>query len=186
MANKKISLHDLVESIMNAVTDTQDKIERQTMDNIQEWFDEDGRPKMVKFKIPSLHPEDIAKRAEGEIVDRELEMPLLTLMQNNPIKIKKLISKFQVDLSGIETVDTRESQATMSEEGSGLYADRGDKPPMGSGDIKRKRKILSADVLGASLFSKQGRQQASIEIEFESGEPTEGYLRLQNELLRLI
>ena len=38
----------------------------------------------------------------------------------------------------------------------------------------------------ASLYNDHSSRMASIEVEFENGEPSEGYLRLMNELYKLI
>lgn len=172
MAGENLTLRNLVEAIMNSIADAQDQIERQTLDNIHEWFDEEGRPKMVTFKVPSLHPGAIEESEKGHLVERDIKVPLLTLMQNNPIKIKRLVSKFEVALGGVEEVKEESI--------------KGKTPLMGSGETSRTRKILSTDLFsGNGAFRKKSRH-AEIEIEFESGEPTEAYLKIQNELLKLI
>lgn len=171
MAGSNLSLKNLVEAIMNSIADAQDQIERQTMDEITEWFDENGRPKMVKFKVPSLHPNDIEKREKGELIEREIEVPLLTLMQKNPIKIKRLIAKFDISLGGVEMKeeDPENSKKTLFGSKSGM----------------KKRSVLSTDLFTGKGKLEQKANQASMEIEFESGEPTEAYLKLQNDLLKL-
>ncbi|KJZ08678.1 hypothetical protein TW85_23225 [Marinomonas sp. S3726] len=83
MSGSNLTLQNLVEAIMNSIADAQDQIEQQTLDNINEWFDEEGRPKMVSFKVPSLHPDDVEKRAQGEAAEREVNIPLLTLMHTH-------------------------------------------------------------------------------------------------------
>ncbi|WP_462164909.1 DUF2589 domain-containing protein [Pseudoalteromonas xiamenensis] len=93
MAGQTLTLQTLVEAIMGSISEAQDQIERQTLQNIYEWFDEDGRPKMISFRVPAFGPEADKKRANGETPERELHVPLITLTQNNPIKIKKLTSK---------------------------------------------------------------------------------------------
>lgn len=174
MSGSNLSLQNLVEAIMNSIADAQDQIERQTLDDINEWFDDEGRPKMVTFNVPSLHPDDIEKREKGELIEREVNVPILTLMQKNPIKIKRLLAKFDIALG---SVDVKE----------GVEED-GKKPLIGSGTTKRIRKVLSTDLFtGGKGKSKDApaTRQASMEIEFESGEPTEAFLKLQNDLLKL-
>ncbi|UAA39176.1 DUF2589 domain-containing protein [Paraneptunicella aestuarii] len=168
MASANLSLQNLVEAIMNSIADAQDQIERQTLDNIYEWFDENGRPKMVSFRVPAFGPDADQKRARGEIAEREINVPMLTLMQNNPIKIKRLVSKFEIALGGVELQEQDVSGAN-----TGLGAQAG----------QRIKKILSTDLFTGD--SKRRSRTASMEIEFESGEPTEAYLKLQNELLKL-
>lgn len=169
MAGSNLSLKNLVEAIMNSIADAQDQIERQTLEEITEWFDEDGRPKMVKFKVPSLHPNDIEKRATGEIIYRDMEVPLLTLMQKNPIKIKRLLAKFDIALGGVELNEDDKGKEKRS-----FFGPKTD---------KKTRKILSTDLFTGK--NKGNLSQASMEIEFESGEPTEAFLKLQNDLLKL-
>lgn len=166
MASANLSLQNLVEAIMNSIADAQDQIERQTLDNINEWFDEEGRPKMISFKVPAFGPEADQLRAKGEVAEREIHVPLLTLMQNNPIKIKRLISKFEITLGGVE-----------------IQEQEGKHPGIASQTTQRIRKILSTDLFTGD--AKRRSKTASMEIEFESGEPTEAYLKLQNELLKL-
>ncbi|GDY28167.1 hypothetical protein AHAT_40570 [Agarivorans sp. Toyoura001] len=171
MSSSNLTLQNLVEAIMNSISDAQDQIERQTLDNINEWFDDEGRPKTVIFKVPSLHPDDVESRKNGgELVEREIEVPLLTLMQKNPIKIKKLTSKFDISLGGVEI---QENQGDTS------------KTLIGSETTKRIRKILSTDLFTGSAKESSKPRQASMEIEFESSEPTEAFLKIQNDLLRL-
>ena len=172
MAGENLTLGNLVEAIMNSIADAQDQIERQTLDNINEWFDDEGRPKMVTFKLPSLHPDAIEESEKGNLIEREVQVPLLTLMQNNPIKIKRLVSKFEVALGGVEEVKEEPL--------------KGKKPLLGSGTSSRTRKILSTDLFAGNGTFRKKKRHASIEIEFESGEPTEAYLKIQNELLKLI
>jgi len=159
MAGQTLTLQTLVEAIMGSISEAQDQIERQTLQNIYEWFDEDGRPKMISFRVPAFGPEADKKRANGESPERELHVPLITLTQNNPIKIKKLTSKFDISLNGVESLEEQENA---------------------DGKLK---KILSTDLF--SRAGKKGERTASMEIEFEAGEATEAYLKLQNELLKL-
>ena len=168
MAGSSITLPNLVEAFMNAIADAQDKIEQQTMDNINEWFDADGRPKMVTFRVPELSPDAHERREQGEETEHVLKVPLLTLMQNNPITIKRLVTKFEISLGGvvIERDDEEEEKPTL----------------MGVA-TRRLQKVLSVDLFTGD--ERKGRK-ASMEIEFEQGEPTEAYLKLQNELLKLI
>ncbi|EAQ64041.1 hypothetical protein MED121_20766 [Marinomonas sp. MED121] len=171
MSGSNLSLQNLVEAIMNSIADAQDQIEKQTLDNINEWFDEDGRPKMVSFKVPSLHPDDIEKQHQGEPVEREVNIPLLTLMQKNPIKIKRLLAKFEITLGSVQVVEDEEV--------------KGKRKMIGSETTKKIRKVLSTDLFTANGKDSARSRQASMEIEFESSEPTEAFLKLQNDLLKL-
>jgi hypothetical protein len=172
VSKQSLTLQNLVEAIMNSIADAQDQLERQTMNNLNDWFDADGRPKTITFRVPSLHPNHIEQRqAGGESVERNIEIPLLTLMQMNPIKIKKLITKFDIALGSVEvTEDETDSDA---------------KPLIGTGTVKRIKKILSTDLFTGNTKGASAPRQASMEIEFESSEPTEAFLKLQNELLKL-
>lgn len=169
MTKERLTLQNIVEAIMNSIADAQEQIERQTVDNINEWFDIDGRPKTRTFKVPSLHPNHIEQyQQSGELIERDIKIPLLTLMQMNPIKIKKLVTKFDVSLGGVDIIEEGESENSRS--------------LLRTGGIKKIKKILSTE-----LFTGSGKKsrQASMEIEFESSEPTEAYSRLQHELLKL-
>lgn len=172
MSKQNLTLQNLVEAIMNSISDAQDQIERQTMDNINDWFDSEGRPKTTKFRVPSLHPEHIEQyQRTGVMVERDIDIPLLTLMQLNPIKIKRLVTKFDISLGSVEV-----KEDDVSHEGKEL---------IGTGTVKKIRKILSTDLFTGGQKEGPSSRQASMEIEFESSEPTEAFLKLQNELLKL-
>ncbi|MDP2575290.1 DUF2589 domain-containing protein [Vibrio penaeicida] len=163
MSNSTLTLQNLVEAIMGSISEAQDQIERQTLENINEWFDEDGRPKMISFRVPAFGSEADKKRARGQLAEREIQVPLITLTQNNPIKIKKLISKFDISLNGVDGVDTATKNNEKSE--------------------SRLKQVLSTDLFSGP--KEKGDRKATMEIEFEAGEATEAYLKLQNELLKL-
>lgn len=171
MSGSNLTLQNLVEAIMNSIADAQDQIEKQTLDNINEWFDDEGRPKMVSFKVPSLHPDDIEKREKGEVAEREVNIPLLTLMQKNPIKIKRLLAKFEISLGSVQVVEDEEAGSKRK--------------LIGSETTKKIRKVLSTDLFTGNGKDAARSRQASMEIEFESSEPTEAFLKLQNDLLKL-
>ena len=170
MAKQNLTLQNLVEAIMSSIAEAQTQIERQTLDNINEWFEEDGRPKYTTFKLPSLQPNYVEQGQKNEtLIEREVNIPLLTLMQLNPIKIKKLNAKFEISLGSVDM---------QEEEG---------KPPslINKSTTKRIKKILSTDLFTGNSKDINKPRQASMEIEFGSSEPTEAYLKLQNELLKL-
>jgi len=171
MAKQNLTLQNLVEAIMNSIAEAQNQIERQTLDNIHEWFDEDGRPKYAKFKLPSINPNYVEQQEPGKLIEREVDIPLLTLMQLNPIKIKKLNAKFDISLG---SVDVQEEE--MNPNSPSL---------INRSTTKRIKKILSTDLFTGSSKDTNKPRQASMEIEFGSSEPTEAYLKLQNELLKL-
>ena len=97
VVTKKVGfLDELLGGLHDAVVSAQRLVEKQHIDMVDLYFDDDtGQPLTMEMKIPSAHPD---KDFEN------LSVPLFTLAPLSSIKIKELEMKFKVKLG--EQLDT--------------------------------------------------------------------------------
>jgi hypothetical protein len=157
----RISLNDLIESMANAVIEAQDRIEQHQIANVRRYFDDDNRPVSVQLRVPSMHP-------DAEVGDEQaLRIPLLSLVSNNPLKIKEVEISFDADISEFEAADDGETEPHTKEWRS-----------------ESKANAIKVDMRSGLL--KKDKKTAHVVLKVEGGEPTEGMARLIHELNKLI
>ncbi len=167
-------LYDLIEAIMNSVATAQDEIEQQNLRNLSQYFDADGKPETVTVKLPN-----IANQVDGEEGGEShdvLDIPILSLLQVNPIKIKELEVNFHMPIGAVKKIE----EASLEEDNNLLSTTT-------SKILKevRKKKFMSTDIGGSGMFGSNRSKNAEVKITFESGEVPEGYMKLNNHLLKL-
>ena len=158
-AKKQVTLQALVEAILGSASEAQKQIDNAQVASFQQWFNPDGTPKQVEVNIPDMDN----PASSGEVKYKTISIPTITLFQPSPLKIKQMNTKFEIgldDLVEMTPVETKSDGHSMV--------------------IEAEKHIL------ASLYNDHSSRMASIEVEFENGEPSEGYLRLMNELYKLI
>ncbi|TKB47327.1 DUF2589 domain-containing protein [Ferrimonas sediminicola] len=177
-----MKLHDLVEAIMDSVTEAQQRVERQNISNLLQYFDHDPErnsfsPKSVELVIPQHATDD-----QGEVImdeqgaqteENRVQVPLIALLQLNPIKIRDMAIKFDVGLGEVETLKSAAGSGVEHKLASMMAQD-----PC--------RKVMNTDLGGRAGFglSRKGRN-AEVTITFESGELPEGYLKVNSHLMKL-
>src|SRR5262245_66105048 len=87
-----LSFASLVEAIARSVAQAQDEVERHQVRNLLDYFDKDGRPRGIEFRVPSRRSD--AKRGEEDFYS----VPLLALVSINVLKIKEVDIRFSVDM----------------------------------------------------------------------------------------
>lgn len=157
----RVSLNDLIESMASAVIEAQDRIEQHQLANIRRYFDSDNRPISVHLRVPSVNP----AAEEGD--EERLRIPLLTLISNNPLKIKEVEISFDADISEFE-------------EANDIKASQQDK----EWRSESKAKAIKVDMRSGLL--KKDKKTAHVVLKVEGGEPTEGMARLIHELNKLV
>lgn len=93
------NLDDLLQAIHDAVIEAQIITEKQHINQLQKYFNEDGTPQMLTIRVPSMHQ----NAAEGDT--ETLNVPMITLIPPSAIKIKRMKVDFKVALGSIETKD---------------------------------------------------------------------------------
>lgn len=157
------SLDEFVEALNNAVVRATDIAETHELKSIQDqeyWIDtgdkdDDGnpvyRPKMVTLRVPAW---------EGQkMVERDIQVPMQTLVTGQSLSIEKLTVQMDVELQGME--DDAEI-----------------------GCAHRKLRI-NPNSGGKGWFSGK-RNTAKISITFTGQEPPEAYARIDNQLIKLL
>lgn len=152
---KPISLKDLVQAIAGAVTQAQHEIEVGQVANLTSFL-KDGRPDMMHLKLPALR----SHAAHGE--EDEYVIPTLTLIQNSPLRIKKVDVDFDVEIGDMDA-ESQEYVGDALEQGPNW------------------RPQLSVFQQAAGLLKKKGIT-AHIKLELESLDHSEGVARLLNDL----
>lgn len=163
-----ISLHDLIESMANAVIEAQDRIERYQISNLSRYFDQDDRPVSVPLRLPNNSPQ-----AGSDEPDRVINVPLLALVTCNQLKIKDVEIAFDVDLGDFADTPPAPSAAPADQD-LNTTADsawNGAKP----------EKTLAVDMRSGTARD-QGAS-ARIVLRLEGQEPPEGMARLIQHLL---
>lgn len=176
-----MKLYELVQSIMTSVSIAQDEIEKQTIENISQYFDGQGNPEMLSVRIPRTQED--AQSGEQTTTTDVVNIPLLSLLQHNPIKIKEMQVSFEFPL---------EEVGKLEESGDGPDANAGPANNLmatsSSNQLKqrRRKRIMETDISQKRSFFSSGKSRnATVNITFESGEPTEGYLKLNGHLQKL-
>lgn len=112
------NLEDLLQAIHDAVLEAQIISEKQHINQLQKYFNEDGTAQMLTIKVPSMHPGSTAGETET------LQVPLITLVPPSAIKIKRMKVDFKVGLGRIaETDRVKALQIDMGGSG-GLFGKR--------------------------------------------------------------
>lgn len=159
-AKKNVTLQSLVEAILGSASEAQKQIDIAQVASFKHWFDEDGKPKYVDVQVPNL--DCPAHHGQDEIPHRTISIPTITLFQPTPLKIKRMQTKFEIGLDDLVELQSERKIGNQSMV------------------IEAEKHIL------ASLYNDRSSRMASIDVEFENGEPSEGYLRLLNELYKII
>ncbi|WDE10759.1 DUF2589 domain-containing protein [Thalassomonas haliotis] len=179
-----MQLDDLVEAIMSSVASAQDEIEKQNIQNLSRYFNKDGEPEVVTVRLPSASAHlqavggNTSQPPQGSDGYQEIDIPLLTLLQVKPIKIKSMSVNFNISLTAVESIE----QAAENEDKADNLLHTSTSTIMKKA---RKKKYMSTDLFGGSLFGRGKNRNAEVKITFESGEPPEGYLKLNSHLLKL-
>ncbi len=178
--SKEINLDELLRSMHNAVLEAQKLTEQQhvrQLNNYFIWPNEDkqitkvedlreGKGKAITWEIevPSTHP----NAEEGDTMT--LKVPVMSLIPPTSIKIKNMVVNFKVSLKGFE--HERKLKRTQK---------------FVEGDPSEHKGPLSIDLGGidGGFFNKKSIL-ANVKIEFESGEPAESFLRINDHLVKSI
>lgn len=85
------SLQQLIQGIAGAVAEAQERIQRQQMATVRQYFDSDNRPVCIDVRVPAPSASD------GE--ERLVRVPLLSLVGARLLAVKDMEISFEVGLS---------------------------------------------------------------------------------------
>jgi len=93
------NLDDLLQAIHDAVLEAQIISEKQHINQLQKYFNEDGTAQMLSIKVPAMQQNAAAGETET------LNVPLITLVPPSAIKIKRMKVDFKVALGALHKRD---------------------------------------------------------------------------------
>ncbi len=168
-----ISLHDLIETIANAVIEAQNRIEQHQISNLARYFDQDDRPTSVPLRLPNTSP-----NAGPDETDRLLLVPLLALVSPSQLKIKDVEVSFDVDLGEFSVPDAPPRPPAA---GDGAEA-----APSADQAWHAAAPQKTLDVDMRSGVARDGEATARIVLRLEGQEPPEGLARLVHHLVKVL
>lgn len=170
-------LHNLVEAIMDSVTEAQNRIELQNIENILQYFDvtADGAfiPKKLELRMPYVELDQHGDPIEVQGENTAIQIPLLSLAQLTPVRIKDMSVKFDVTLGEVKKIAAPDASAP------------GQTPLAKLLKTRQSRKVMETELEGKSGFGRNKGRTAEVKITFESGELPEGYLKINSHLMKL-
>lgn len=169
-----LSFSSLVEAIARSVAEAQDQVERHQVRNLLSYFDEDGRPRGIDFRVPS-------RRADAQPGDEDFyTVPLLALVSINVLKIKDVETKFSVDLG--ELTDEGSAATDSKNPAGAAQKDNAGEP----GKSERMAGLSSPmKTLNVSTATGRGGGKARVTLRVQGSEPSEGAARLLDYLAQI-
>jgi hypothetical protein len=156
-----LSFSSLVEAISRAVAQAQDAVEKHQVLNLLSYFDDDDRPKSFVFKVPSRQP------GAGPTDESLYHVPILSLLSVNVLKIKDVAIRFSVDLGEIDGVEVQTDKRVQS----AAFAAAPHVEPLRA--------------LNVSTVTGRGGGKVEVTLNVQAAEPSEGALRLVDQLAQL-
>lgn len=164
-----IAFQQLVEALVTALLEAQDRIEVHQLSLLRSYFDDQDRPRNAFIKVPSL--------SYGADQDVTLRVPLLALIHPNLLKIKDAELTFDVDLTDFSAPVAQgappKTAASRLGTEAGKFPPRDEAPPM-------------LTVAIPSGGAKERLSSAKIVLRVEGQEPSEGLARVIHELVKRI
>jgi hypothetical protein len=161
----RTTLRALIQGIAGAIASAQQEVERQQILNLGSYFDKALRPLLMSIRVPSLRHD--AKMGDEEI----LEVPILTLVPGNPLRISEVQVEFDIELGGVEDDGVLDTPPAVS------ALDRDETSP-----TPKVRRIL-ADAFNSAPAAKGPK--AHVVIKVRDAETPEGLARLLTELNKM-
>lgn len=160
------TLRSLIQGIAGAIASAQQEVERQQILNLGAFFDKALRPLMMSIRVPSL------RHGVEPGTEDQVDIPLLTLLPHNPLRISEVQVDFDIELGGVE------DDGILSPPGAvqTMLADEGTAPP------PKVRHILTNAFNGSSAAK---GPKAHVTIKVRDAEVPEGLARLLTELNKM-
>lgn len=172
MTSRFQSFDELIDALQGAVIQAYTLSKNQHIHAMKDYFDEDGVPHMVKIKLPYKSEEG---GKEGEIKYRTVEIPAFSLVPQVSLKMHKVNMDFDVKLVGLSQEASNQPESSyghISDSSSGRNLNLRN---------KKSQKLLTNVFAGTDDSNK-----VHVELEFTSGDPPEGVVRMNDMLIRLM
>lgn len=164
------SFDELMDALQSAVVKAHSLTQNQHILAMKDYFDEEGRPYMVKLRLPQKEAAE-----NDEVQYREVEVPAFSLVPQLSLKMHRIKMDFDVKMVDLE----KESPAADT----GKAADISDSH---SGRSFHLRRRASQRLLTNIFAGTNDANKVHVEMEFFGSEPPEGVMRVNDMLIRLL
>ncbi|HSH75009.1 MAG TPA: DUF2589 domain-containing protein [Longimicrobiales bacterium] len=161
-----MSFAALVEAIARSVAQAQDEVERHQVQNLLDYFDSNGRPRGIEFRVPSV-------RSDAKFGDEDFySVPLLALVSINVLKIEDVKIDFAMDLG-----EMTEDAAPASPQAAPIDPAAKHAAPQGF--------VSGMKTLNVSTTTGRRGGQVQVSLRVKGSEPSEGAARLLDYLAQI-
>jgi hypothetical protein len=169
-----LSFASLVEAIARSVAQAQDEVERHQVQNLLDYFDKDGRPRGIEFRVPS-------RRSDAKPGDEDFySVPLLALVSINVLQIKDVEIKFSVDMGELTEEAGAASDANAP---AGVVPKPSPDEPAQGGRMAGLAGPMKT--LNVSTATGPGGGKVRVALRVEGSKPSEGAARLLDYLAQM-
>lgn len=171
MSSKTLTLDDLFRAIHNAVLKAQQLTEQQHMRQLRNYFDDEYRCLTQRIWVPSNLPD----AANDDYMP--MDVPLMGMVPPSAIKIKRMKMNFKINLKGFE--EHYEEGKKVEKVGFRIKPEK---------DTRHAPLEVDLGGIGGGSFFGGKRKPilANVDIEFEAGEPSESFLRINDHLIKSV
>lgn len=150
---------DLIGSIQQAFISVNNMAEQQHIESLQSYFDADGKPRCLTMQMPYFDDYGVPQY-------REMDVPLISIVPVNSLKLSEINVDFKVRLS---------ANVKLSH----------DKLP------KKLMAAKNAETDGVLGFipeykKRDNESYANIVLKFTSDEPPEGVMKIRDEMIKIL
>lgn len=156
---------DLIGSIQQAFISVNNMAEQQHVESLQSYFDADGKPRCLTMQMPYFDDNGIPQY-------REMDVPLISIVPVNSLKLTEISVDFKVRLS---------ANVKLSH----------DKPVNNLMTVKSPKTTSDAEKDGVLGFIPEYKKRdndsyANIVLKFTADEPPEGVMKIRDEMIKIL
>lgn len=158
------SFDELIEAIQEAFLSVERMAQKQHLESLKEFLEEDGMPKMVRVKYPIFTD-------EGLVSYQEMAVPQLILVPISTLKLSEVSVDFKVKLTAEVSLSDKEEEK------------KEEKPVKKASPIRMRRRRLG---FIPRFLQKKEDGYANITLKFQAEEAPEGMLRIRDEMIKIL
>lgn len=164
------SFDELIDALQSAVVKAHSLTQNQHILAMKDYFDEEGRPYMIKIQLPQKEEHE-----NGTVSYREVEIPAFSLVPQISLKMHRIKMDFDVKMVGLEQ-EKGETDRKIPPDISDSY----------SGRRFRLHRRDSQRLLTNIFSGTNETNKVHVEMEFIGSDPPEGIMRVNDMLIRLM
>lgn len=150
---------DLIGSIQQAFISVNNMAEQQHIESLQSYFDADGKPRCLTMQMPYFDDYGVPQY-------REMDVPLISIVPVNSLKLAEINVDFKVRLSA----NVKLSHGKLSN------------------NVMKVNNAETDGVLGfiPEYKKRDNESYANIVLKFTSDEPPEGVMKIRDEMIKIL